>query len=100
MLNDFSEFLVVPGKGRKLQLVETVVGDVRCIIKATSFSILYNNDIETPNSQYLNFYCIEHKIEPGLIAKYLIFIIDLSKIFNILIFFFNFFYTDHKNKCR
>ena len=40
MLNDFSEFLVVPGKGRKLQLVETVVGDVRCIIKATSFSIL------------------------------------------------------------
>ena len=83
-LNDFSEFLVGPDKDRQARSVEAVVGDVRRIIrtvKATSFSVLLDNDMEILKDKYLNSYCVEHKIEPGSIAKYLISFIDLLNFF-------------------
>lgn len=46
-INDFFEILEAPDNGRKPRLVEVVVGVVRRvvkIVKATSLSILLNND--------------------------------------------------------
>ena len=46
-INDFFEILEAPDNGRKPRLLEAVVGVVRRvvkIVKATSLSILLNND--------------------------------------------------------
>ena len=72
--------MVGPDKDRKPRSVEAVVGNVRRIIrtvKVTSFSVLLNNDMEILKISY----CVEHKIEPGSIAKYLISFIDLLNFF-------------------